>query len=70
MNIFPHLKESRRTYLEHFLFASKISLTFLSRGVIFLLHAVFPFSRIAKKWNIDHTIKKLQEFNKHLQGEK
>ena len=70
MNMFPHLKENNKTYIEHFLFASKISLTLFFRSVIFLLHAVFPFFKIAKKWNIEYTIKKLQKFNKHTQEKK
>ena len=58
-----HLKKNNETYLNHLLFAGKIGLTLIFRGIIFLLHAMLPICEIPNRWNLTSTIIKLQEWN-------
>ncbi len=58
-----HLKKNNETYLSHLLFAGKIGLTLIFRGIIFLLHGVLPICKIPEQWNLNNTTIKLQEWN-------
>ena len=60
-----HLKKNNETYFNHFLFASKVGLTLMFRGWLFLVHAVLPVGNIPKRWNIENTLQKLQEWNNY-----
>ena len=60
-----HLKENNETYFSHFLFASKIGLTLILRGWLFVFHAIFPVCCVPKRWNIENTLQKLQEWNEY-----
>ena len=57
-----HLKKNNETYISHLLFAGKIGLTLIFRGLIFLLHALFPICKIPKRLNLEHTIDKLYDW--------
>jgi len=61
-----HLKKNNRTYLSHLLFAGVVGFTLLFRGVIFVLHATFPFCGVPERWNLENTIEKLQKWNEHI----
>jgi len=65
MKTLKHLKNNNETYCNHFLFASKIGLTLIFRGWLFVFHAIFPVRKIPKRWNIENTIQKLQEWNEY-----
>ena len=60
-----HLARNNETYLSHLLFASKIGLTLIFRGTIFLLHALFPFCKIPTRWNLTNISTKIQEWNSY-----
>ena len=60
-----HLKENNETYLSHLFFAGKIGLTLIFRGVIFLLHAIFPVCRIPTFLNLQNTSDKLCEWDEY-----
>jgi len=60
-----HLQKNNETYSSHLLFAGKIGLTLIFRGVIFLLHAVFPICRIPKFLNLRSTSDKLYEWDEY-----
>tara|TARA_R110000824_G_scaffold67377_2_gene174446 strand:+ start:4367 stop:4576 length:210 start_codon:yes stop_codon:yes gene_type:complete len=60
-----HLKNNNETYLSHLLFAGKIGLTLIFRGVIFILHAIFPFCKIPNFLNLKNTSDKLHGWNKY-----
>ena len=60
-----HLKNNNETYVSHFLFASKIGLTLIFRGLMFIFHAIFPIGDVPKQWNIETTLQKLQEWNEY-----
>jgi len=63
-----HLKKNNETYINHLLFAGKIGLTLIFRGIIFLLHAIFPICNIPKRWNLKDTTEKIQQWNKYIIG--
>jgi len=58
-----HLKDVNETYISHFKFASKIGITLIISGIIFLLHATFPICDIPKKWNLEDTMTKVYRWN-------
>ena len=60
-----HLVKNNETYLSHLLFASKIGLTLIFRGAIFLLHAVFPICSVPRMWNLENTSTKLYKWNEY-----
>jgi len=60
-----HFKKNNETYLSHLIFASKVGLVLIFRGIVFLLHAIFPMCCVPRKWNLENLIKKLQKWNKH-----
>ena len=60
-----HLKKNNETYLSHLLFASKIGLTLIFRGAIFLLHAFLPICSIPNMWNLKNTSNKLYKWNEY-----
>ena len=65
-----HLKESNQSYIEHLMFASKVGLTLIFRGAVFLLHALAPVCRIPKKWNLENTSLTLFRWNEDLSKRK
>ena len=60
-----HLKKNNETYLSHFLFAGKVGLTLIFRGIIFLLHAVCPICKIPNFLNLKSTSDKLYIWNEY-----
>ena len=60
-----HLRKNNETYLSHLLFAGKIGIALLFRGVIFILHAIFPICEIPRLWNLHHTSIQLDKWNNY-----
>ena len=60
-----HLQENNETYLNHMLFAGKIGLTLIFRGLIFILHAIFPICEIPRRWNLSSTSNDLHQWKKY-----
>jgi hypothetical protein len=60
-----HLKNNNETYFSHLLFASKVGLTLIFRGWLFIFHAIFPIGEILERWNLEDTLQKLQEWNEY-----
>ena len=65
-----HLKENSETYFSHFKFATKIGLTLLLRGGIFVLHGLFPVFDIPKRLNLNDTYSYLKECNEYAERRK
>jgi len=63
-----HLKDNNETYLGHLKFAGNIGLTLIIRGVVFVLHGLFPLSSIPKGLNIEDTGKKLLDWNAYTKA--
>ncbi len=60
-----HCKNNNETYISHMIFASKVGLTMLFIGTVFVFHALLPFFKIPKKLNLEHTIYKMKKWNMH-----
>jgi len=65
-----HLKENNETYLGHMMFAGKIGFSLLFRGIVFLLHAVFPICSIPKNLNLAATSDKLDAWDAYTRERK
>tara|TARA_R110000824_G_scaffold58470_1_gene158057 strand:- start:869 stop:1099 length:231 start_codon:yes stop_codon:yes gene_type:complete len=52
-----------KKYKDHFLFTTKIALTLLFRGLVFLLHAFVPVYVVPQKWNLDNIHKKVWDWH-------
>jgi len=62
-----HLEKNNETYFSHFKFAAVIGLTLMFRGVIFVLHGIFPICGVPKELNLEDTRDKLDEWNDHAE---
>ena len=60
-----HLRENNETYFGHLKFACAVGLSLMIRGIMLLLHGLFPVVDVPKKFNIDATVKKLSEWNEY-----
>jgi len=60
-----HLRENNKTYLSHLRFASWIGISLVLRGIVFLLHGLFPMVEMPKRFNLETTVKKLSEWNEY-----
>ena len=65
-----HLEKNNETYFSHFKFATKIGLTLLLRGGIFILHGLFPICGIPKRLNLGNTYSYLKECNEYAERRK
>ena len=63
-----HLKDNNETYLSHFLFASKVGINLIFRGILFLIHAILPICDIPKKWNLSNE-EKILHLSKFLESQ-
>jgi hypothetical protein len=48
-----HLRNNNETYLSHFVFGFRIGLSCLATAFFFIIHSIFPFVPIPKKFNIE-----------------
>jgi hypothetical protein len=60
-----HLRNNNETYLSHFLFAGKIGVHLVFRGMVFISHAVFPIYDIPTRWNLENLQQKTGIWNKY-----
>ena len=60
-----HLEDNNETYISHMLFAGKIGLSLIFRGILFLLHAILPIENIPKRWNLESTSIKLYRWHEY-----
>ncbi len=65
-----HLKENNETYWSHFKFAVGLGLKLLQRGIFFIIHGIFPFLLIPKKYNINSTQNLVNKAKKYSDNRK
>lgn len=65
-----HLRENNETYWSHFKFAVCLGIKLLCRGILLIVHGVFPFLPIPKKYNIDSTENLINKAKKHADNRK
>lgn len=63
-----HLKDNNETYLSHLKFAGNVGSTLIIRGIIFVLHGLFPFCEVPKRFNIENTHNRLIEWNEYAEA--
>lgn len=69
MNMFSrHPNEQGITYLEHLVFAIGIAGRLLASVIAFALHAVLPFSPIARRLDLEATAAFLLERNRFIEN--
>ena len=62
-----HLENNNETYLSHLKFATTVGLTLIFRGVIFVLHGLFPVCDVPKELNLEDTRGKINGWNDHAE---
>ena len=65
-----HLKENNETYLNHLMFAAKMSIHLFIRSIFFMFHAIFPFINVPKSLNLKNTCKLINKWEKYSQERK
>jgi len=65
-----HLKDNNENYISHFLFASRVGLTLILRGWLFVFHAILPIGDLPRRWNLYDTITKLKTWNEYTEKRK
>jgi hypothetical protein len=65
--MFKHLKEKKTTYLQHFIFAMRVSLRLTLASTAFFIHAFVPFIKIPYNMNLESMALYLFERNNELE---
>ena len=65
--MFKHLKERKLSYLQHFIFAMKVSLKLSLSSTAFFVHAVVPLIKIPYDLNLESVALYLFEKNNELE---
>jgi len=65
--MFKHLKERKITYLQHFIFAMRVSLKLTFASTAFFIHALFPFIEMPYSLNLESISLYLLEKNNELE---
>ena len=65
--MFKHLKEKKTNYINHFLFAMRVSIKLSLSSTAFLVHALFPFIKISYDLNLESMALYLFEKNNELE---
>ena len=66
--MFKHLKERNTTYIQHLIFAMKVSLMLTVSSTAFFIHAILPFVEIPYNLNLESMALYLFEKNNELEG--
>ena len=71
MNTFTlHTEQQGVTYDEHCCFALGIAWRLLNSVIAFVLHALFPFIGIERRYDLEATMDFLDERNRWIEGER
>ena len=65
--MFKHLRERKTNYLQHFVFAMKVSVKLSISSTFFFLHAIVPFVKIPYDLNLESMALYLFERNNELE---
>jgi len=65
--MFKHLIEKNKTYLQHFVFATRVSIKLSLSSTAFFVHALFPFIKIPCELNLEFMASYLFERNNELE---
>ena len=62
-----HLKENKQSYLDHLKFAWIIAFYMFVSSCFFIIHGVFPFAPIPKKFNLERMLQKIKKWYAYRQ---
>ena len=65
-----HLRENSETYFSHLKFAISIGVSFIVRGIFFLVHGVCPFISVPASLNLSATKEKVETWNQYAESRK
>jgi len=65
--VFEHLREKNKTYLQHLIFAMRVSVKLSLSSTAFFVHALFPFIKIPYNLNLESMALYLFERNNELE---
>lgn len=63
-----HLEGNNETYLSHLKFAGTIGIQLALRGVIFILHGLFPVCEIPKSVDLNNTCKLINKWDSYAKN--
>lgn len=63
-----HLKENNETYFSHLKFAGTIGIQLALRGVIFILHGLFPVCEVPKSVDLNNTCELINKWNTYAKN--
>ena len=65
-----HLRENNETYFSHLKFAGTMGIQLALRGVIFILHGLFPVCEVPKSVDLNNTCELLNKWNDYAHRRK
>ena len=65
-----HLKENNETYFSHLKFAGAIGIQLALRGIILILHGLFPVCEVPKSVDLNNTCELLSRWNDYARRRK
>lgn len=63
-----HLKENNETYFGHLKFAGTMGIQLALRGVIFVLHGLFPVCEVPKSLDLNNTCELISKWNTYAKS--
>jgi hypothetical protein len=63
-----HLEGNNETYLSHLKFAGTIGIQLALRGVIFILHGLFPVCEIPKSVDLNNTCELINKWDSYAKN--
>jgi hypothetical protein len=58
-----HLRENNETYFSHLKFAGAMGIQLLVRGIVFILHGLFPVCEVPKCIDLRNTCELINKWN-------
>ena len=65
-----HLRENNETYFSHLKFAGAIGIQLALRGIILILHGLFPVCEVPKSVDLNNTCELLSKWNNYARRRK
>ena len=62
-----HLKENNETYFSHLKFAGTMGIQLFIRGIIFILHGIFPVCDVPHKLSLEKMYELVTKWHKYAQ---
>ena len=60
-----HLRENNETYFSHLKFASAMGIQLFIRGLVLILHGLFPVCEVPKSVDLNNTCELINKWSKY-----